>query len=76
MITRGLVWYHWGIYLEQGYEVHTQTVTPYSLQQYEERLFRKNARDRISENLGNGTFVYEGVQAVDDPAIPVWKFRI
>jgi hypothetical protein len=76
MITRGLVWYHWGIYLEQGYEVRTQTVTPYGLQQYEERLFRKNGRDRISENLGNGTFLYEGIQAVDDPAITVWKFRI
>jgi hypothetical protein len=27
-------------------------------------------------NLGNGTFVYEGVQAVDDPAITVWKLRV
>jgi hypothetical protein len=76
MITRGLIWYHWGIYLEHGYEVQTQTVTLYGLDKYEEKLFRKNARNRVSENLGNGTFVYEGVQAVDDLAITVWKFRV
>jgi hypothetical protein len=76
MIARGLVWYHWHVYLEQGYEVQTHTVTAYGLKRYEEELFRKNVRARVNGNLGNGTFAYEGVQAVDDPAITVWKFRI
>lgn len=76
MITRGLVWYHWRIYLRDGYEVRTHTVTALGQQLYEEKLFRKNVRARVSENLGNGTFVYDGVQAVDDPAITVWKFSV
>jgi len=76
MITRGLVWYHWRVYLESGYEVQTQTVTAYGLQVYEDKLLRKNARNRVCEDLGNGTFAYEGAQAVDDPAVTVWKFRI
>lgn len=76
MIARGLIWYHWHVYLEDGYEVQTHTVTAYGLEQYQEKLFRKNVRARVNGNLGNGTFVYEGVQAVDDPAVTVWKFRI
>jgi hypothetical protein len=76
MVARGLVWYHWRVYLEHGYEVQTRTVTPLGLHHYEEKLFRKNVRARVSNNLANGTFVYEGVQAVDDPSITVWKFRV
>lgn len=76
MIARGLVWHHWSVYLEHGYEVQTRTVTTRGMQFYEEKLFRKNARARVSENLGNGTFVYEGVQAIDDPAITAWKFTV
>src|SRR5437773_10384251 len=40
------------------------------------KLFRKNVRARVSQSLGNGAFVYEGVQATDDPAITVWKFSV
>jgi hypothetical protein len=76
MIARGLAWYHWREYLEPGYEVQTHTVTARGLQHYEEKLFRKNVRARVSNNLGNDTFVYEGVQAVDDPSITVWKFSV
>jgi hypothetical protein len=47
MITRGLVWYHWGIYLEHGYEVQTQTVTPYGLEQMKKSCF---VRMRASES--------------------------
>ena len=76
MIARGLIWYHWHVYLEDGYEVQTRTVTALGLRHYEEKLFRKNVRAQVSQSLGNGAFVYEGVQATDDPAITVWKFSV
>lgn len=76
MIARGLIWYHWGVYLESGYRVQTHTVTAHGLEICEENLFRKNARQRVRETLGGGTFAYEGAQAVDNPAITVWKFSV
>jgi hypothetical protein len=63
MVARGLAWYHWRLYLEPGYEVQTHTVTARGLRHYEEKLFCKNVRARVSNNLGNDTFIYEGVQA-------------
>jgi hypothetical protein len=76
MITRGLVWYHWRVYLESSYRVQTHTITADGLEMYDQKLFRKNARNRVGEDLGSGTFAYEGAQAVDDPGVTVWKFRV
>lgn len=76
MITRGLLWYHWRVYLEDGYRVQTHTVTAHGMEMCEETLFRKNARNRVREEIGGGTFAYEGAQAFDDPAISVWKFSV
>jgi hypothetical protein len=42
----------------------------------EEFFFAKKSRERVTANLGTGTFVYEGVQAVDDPKLTIWKFSI
>lgn len=76
MIVRGLIWYHWRAYLEDAYMVRTHTVTALGLRHYEEKLFSKNVRARVIGNLGNGTFVYEGVQGVDDVALTVWKLAV
>ncbi|MGA2606629.1 MAG: HNH endonuclease [Terriglobia bacterium] len=76
MIVRGLVWHHWRVYLADGYAVQTHTVTTHGLHLCENLLFRPNARDRVQGNHGNGTFIYEGAQAIDDPGITVWKFAV
>jgi hypothetical protein len=31
---------------------------------------------RVSANLGNGTFVYEGAQATDVPEATIWRFQM
>jgi hypothetical protein len=36
----------------------------------------RNARDRANENLGNGTFTYEGAQGTDSPQMSIWLFSI
>jgi hypothetical protein len=35
-----------------------------------------NCRARVSENLGNGTFSYEGVQSAENPEMSVWRFSV
>ena len=75
MITRGLIWYHWQIYLENDYAVRVYSVTKAG-QQYFATLFSHNVRDRVHGNLGDGTFLYEGAQAKDDRAITIWRFTI
>jgi hypothetical protein len=76
MIVRGLMWFHWRVYLEDSYAVRTHTVTGHGLRLCEETLFRPNARVRVRGTVGNGAFVYEGNQGVDDPGITVWKFIV
>jgi hypothetical protein len=76
MIARGLIWYHWQVYLRNDYAIQVHTVTRVGEQLYDELLFKRNARDRVHGNLGAGAFVYEGVQAVDDPGITAWRFSI
>ena len=44
------------------------------LQQYFDRLFAMNAKDRVRRDLGNGAVSYQGVQAVDTPQLTLWRF--
>ena len=30
----------------------------------------------FTENLGDGVFIYEGVQGLDDPVVTVWRFAV
>jgi hypothetical protein len=76
MIARGLIWYHWNLYLPNNCTVQAHSVTKAGEQLFDELLFRRNARDRVRENLGDGAFVYEGAQAVDDLRITAWRFTV
>jgi hypothetical protein len=37
---------------------------------------RLPAKARVSGNLGNGTFLYEGNQGMDNDAISAWRFSV
>jgi hypothetical protein len=76
MIARGLIWYHWQVYLEKHYVVQTHSVTRFGERFFDEYLFKLNARDRVRGNLGDGVFIYEGAQAVDDSGITIWRCDI
>jgi hypothetical protein len=76
MSARGLIWYHWRLYLGSEYAIQTHTVTKAGEKLYDELLFKRNARDRVHGNLGDGVFIYEGVQGLDDPAVTVWRFAV
>ena len=35
-----------------------------------------NVRDRVTGDFGDGTFVYEGAQVVDDERLTVWRMSL
>ena len=77
LVARGLIWHHWNAYLDPArHSVRTAILTPAGMDLFDGLLFQRNGQDRVKENLGNGTFLYEGVQAVDDPATSIWRFLI
>jgi hypothetical protein len=53
--------------------VHTLTRTG---ERFFDTLLVMNGRQRVAASLGQGTFSYEGLQAVDNPQITVWRFSI
>jgi hypothetical protein len=56
IITRGLLWYHWHVYLESSYMIQTHTVTADGLEMCEENLFRKN--DLLVMSMGGERFTW------------------
>ena len=73
-IVKGMAWHHWRVLLapeagvwagglsRAGRELHGQ-------------LLAMNGK-RVSGNLGEGTFNYEGLQSPDSPKVTVWTFSI
>lgn len=75
-VVKGLANYHWGVYLNDDVLIEIMALTPAGEKFYEEHFFRLNCKARVSENLGENTFGYEGVQGVDCPEITAWRFSI
>ena len=41
-----------------------------------DRFMRMQAKESVHCNLGSGTFVYEGIQGLDNAAVSAWRFSI
>lgn len=76
LIAKGLIWYHWQTYLTAGHFVEVWALTGAGARLFGERLFNLNARARVSANLGNGIFLYQGAQGVDCAQITVWHIWV
>lgn len=70
-VARGLIWYHWRTYLTQEHCVKAFLLTRTTEQLFDQYLL---PRAPVKADLGNGTFVYEGVQGEDCPQLSVWRF--
>jgi len=71
LIARGLIWYHWRTYLTLEHCVKAFLLTRTKEQLFDQYLL---PRAPVKADLGNGTFVYEGVQGEDCPQLSVWRF--
>lgn len=74
-IAKGLVWHHWGVLLEPNCQVDVNSLTKRG-ESFFEDLLNKRAKERVIQNVGEGTFEYHGAQAIDDPQISVWLFSL
>jgi hypothetical protein len=73
MVAQALLWQHWRVRLGEG---HGAIGSIFSDQA--ERFFRQmlvSAPRRVTGNLGEGTFSYEGSQMGHYPELSLWKFQ-
>lgn len=73
MVARALAWFHWKTYLGPEHEADSLMLTPFG-QQFFDRIFAMNARERVRCDLGNGAVSYQGVQADGNPTLTLWRF--
>lgn len=71
LVTRGLIWYHWRTYLTEEHSVKAFLLTRPREPLFDQYLLPGAP---VRANLGNGTFVYEGVQGEDCRQLSVWRF--
>lgn len=74
-IVKGLARHHWNL------DIGNDTLIRASFLRREgsamfEQLFSLNANDRVSCDLGQGVFKYEGVRSGDSPNLTLWKMSI
>jgi hypothetical protein len=74
-IAKGLAWHHWGVLVDQGADVWAGILNATGENIFNSWLAR-NGRARTTENLGDDTFAYVGVQGMDNPQMSVWVFAI
>lgn len=74
MIGRALAWLHWRTYLGPEHAAEALMLTPFG-QQFFDRIFAMNARDRVRNDLANGAVSYVGFRGVDTPQITLWRIR-
>lgn len=76
LIAKGLAHWHWGIYLpSEMYLVKSAFVTSPGCELFE-GLLARNAKNRVQESLGNGEFVYEGMQSAECPELTIWRMSL
>lgn len=73
-VARGLTAFHWGTVIPSNYAVDAFLLNPF-YEPHFQSLFRLDARRRINGRVGGDTFLYQGAQAHDDPALTIWRFR-
>lgn len=73
-IMRGLAFHHWGLIFGQDHVARISFVREMA-QSFFDVLLAMNGV-RISGDLGKGVFVYQGLQAHDDPYITVWRVSL
>jgi len=74
-LAKGLAWHHWQVVIGPAYFVDPLMLNAPGLQRFN-ALWGLQAKARVGDMLGAGTFSYEGAQGVTDPGITVWRFTI
>jgi hypothetical protein len=75
-IARGLAFARWGLLLpSETCIVHAEFLSSAGESLFQ-RLFRLGMQQRVSENFGNGVFVYEAGMAKEPHELTVWRMSL
>ncbi len=75
-IAKGLAWHHWGVRLTTDHFLTVLALSRHGEQVFDRKFFHVNNAAHVVNDLGQGTFLYEGVQGIDNPAVGAWKISI
>lgn len=76
LIARGLLWYHWGILLGEGFSAMASLFADSSRAFFESMISQWATPNRVEVDLGNRTFTYKGVQPANCPQMSIWNFSM
>lgn len=76
LIIKGLAWHHWRLHLDDHTHISVQSMTAAQSRFFEDNFFSLKSVKRASNNLGEGTFIYEGVQDINNPALTAWRLHV
>jgi hypothetical protein len=75
-LAKGLAFHHWNVRLTDSEFVVARALNGRGVQMFEQKFFRVRVKTRVFADVGQGTFIYEGVQGVDNPVITAWRIAI
>lgn len=76
-IVKGLAWHHWGILFKGEYFIDILALSKSGEELFNQKAFNGNIGKCVDNDLGDGTFMYKGVQEIDSSSIKTaWIFSI
>ncbi len=77
-IMKGLLWHHWRTLLATDSFIDAAVLknNGRDLQSLWDNRFQHLPHRKVQEDLGDGTFEYEGIQLIDSPQTSIWKFYL
>lgn len=76
LVARGLLWHHWNTYLRLGDEASVMFLPDSGSAILHGLISTLRPAREVTENLGNGTVCYNGLQAADPPQLTIWTIRM
>jgi hypothetical protein len=76
LIAKGLVWHHWQTVLTPHDCVAATVIRADGVGALGHIFTKLRPRNRVVGNLGEGTLMYEGIQATDYPQLTLWAFLV
>jgi len=75
-IIKGLTHHHFDILLPDDFSTSASVMIGLHERLFWGMMASKRPNNQIANDLGNGTFVYEGFQGRDYPELTVWRFKV
>jgi hypothetical protein len=73
-ISKDLLWHHLRTVLEIDAGVAVTMIQAAGVAVTNNTLARLKPKDHVYVDLGEGTFIYEGIQTIDSPRSTFWRF--